>query len=388
MFFTIDKVLFLLYFAAVAYLFFFACASNLKREARHSKAKKEFRFAVLLFWEHTGDTINEAINSFLYQEYPSDKFNLVVIYNPRSEPLLPLLDGASVMTIATGSNDLNKAEAVKFAMRVLPDEDYDVALIMNDNNIVTVDFLREINNAYYVDGSAIQTHRTARSIETDTALFGAVSEEINNSIFRKGHVCVGLSSGLIGSGMAFSFSWLKKNIADATNADLEKQLEVKLLEQFVFVDYLNDVIFYEEKAAKADEFYHQRNAWLTNQMESVKIMISKLPVAVVKGNYDYCNKIIQWLLPSRIILLGVLVMISLLLLLLSWGMAIKWILLLLLLTVAFSMALPDHYIDARFIKALRSAPLLFLVTVFDLVKKKIKPIKIKLRSQENRRQIV
>jgi len=41
------------------------------------------------------------------------------------------------------------------------------------------------------------------------ALLDGISEEINNNIFRKGHQTLGLSSALIGSGMALIMSFLE-----------------------------------------------------------------------------------------------------------------------------------------------------------------------------------
>lgn len=55
------------------------------------------------------------------------------------------------------------------------------------------------------DVEAVQTHRIAKNMNNDMALLDAVSEEINNTIFRLGHAKLGLSAALIGSGMAFRY---------------------------------------------------------------------------------------------------------------------------------------------------------------------------------------
>ena len=54
----------------------------------------------------------------------------------------------------------------------------------------------------------------------------AAFEEINNSIFRRGHVALGLSSAISSSGMAFDFNWFKKNIMSAKTSYDEKELEL------------------------------------------------------------------------------------------------------------------------------------------------------------------
>ena len=48
-------------------------------------------------------------------------------------------------------------------------------------------FLKKINAAFAHGYVAVQGHRTAKNMNTSWAILDAVSEEINNNIFRKGH---------------------------------------------------------------------------------------------------------------------------------------------------------------------------------------------------------
>jgi hypothetical protein len=47
----------------------------------------------------------------------------------------------------------------------------------------------------------VQGHRAAKT-HKDFAMLDAISEEINNNIYSKGHRAIGMSSRLAGSGMA------------------------------------------------------------------------------------------------------------------------------------------------------------------------------------------
>lgn len=368
-----DKILFAFYLLSVGYLFFFAIASTLSKKQIYPESSSYRRFALFFFVQHGGIRFLDTLNTFLNQEYPHDCYDLIVVFNPVLQPIYEDFSQYPIKRILTDNIHYTKAEAMRFAVNRLSKDNYDVAIIMNDISIVTPRFIVEINNALTLHpSSALQVHRSAYHLDTDIALFGAVSEEINNSIFRRGHVNVGLSSGLTGSGMVINFAWLKNNIDSIQGLDLEKGLEMLLLEQYVFIDYLEQIDFKEMKVAKVEDFSVQRSAWISNQAKSVKRMLTKLPAAIMQGNFDYCNKVFQWLLPSRIILVGTLVLIVTGLIIIAWGMAIKWIGLLLILIVSFSIALPDNYIDVRFIRAVRSAPILFFVTLFDLFIKKVK----------------
>ncbi|MEG1634562.1 MAG: glycosyltransferase, partial [Rikenellaceae bacterium] len=240
----------------------------------------------------------ESIKSFQYQLYPSDKYDIIVVSNEKHKDTNILLEQLPVKTIITDKTNYNKARALQYAIAHTPDKIYDTAIIMDADNNVDNTFLKEINDALYSGGMAIQTHRVSRKLHTDTALFAAISEEINNSIFRLGHVNIGFSSALIGSGMALNFSWLKKNLASITMNDVVKELEIMLLEQSIYIEYLNNTHVYGEKAPKADQYYQQRTSWYFNPVKQFISSFIKIPKAIIQGNYDLFDKLFQWLIPS------------------------------------------------------------------------------------------
>ena len=83
-------------------------------------------------------------------------------------------------------------------------------------------------------------------------------EEVNNSIFRRGHVRLGLSSALIGSGMVFNYQWFHDNVKYLSTAGEDKELEVLLLKQRIFIEFLDEVYVYDEKTQEEKGFYTQR----------------------------------------------------------------------------------------------------------------------------------
>jgi hypothetical protein len=91
-----------------------------------------------------------------------------------------------------------------------------------------------------------------------------------------------------------------------------------------------------------------------------------LPKAISSGNLDYCDKIFQWLIPPRMLLIGLPFVFGIMMLFINWTYSIKWWVILFLLMVALSMAMPDELYTASFRKALRKLPLLFLLTVMNL----------------------
>lgn len=118
---------------------------------------------------------------------------------------------------------------------------------------------------------------------------------------------------------------------------------------------------YDEKIQGSRGFYNQRRRWLANQFSSLMSGITQLPIALLKGNWDYCDKLFQWAMPPRVILLGFIVLFSVFFTFFDWVLSIKWWFLLVLLGITFSIAVPDNLVDHRFRKALKHLPLLFIL---------------------------
>ncbi|WFE83640.1 glycosyltransferase [Parabacteroides chongii] len=367
-----DAVLFLLFLIAVLYLFIFALFSLKKRKDQYPTAKKKYKFAVL-FPAYKEDTvILESVHSFFKQDYPKEQYDLIVISDQMSDTTNQKLQDLSAIVLEIKDPQSTKTNALQLVTKHIDNNNlsYDIIVIMDADNLVDYDFLNKINDAFYSGCSAVQTHRVAKNRDTNTAVLDAVSEEINNSIFRKGHTQLGFSSALIGSGMAFEYELFRDNIMKAGHIGVDKQLERSLLIQNIYIEYLEDVYTYDEKIKESTGFYNQRRRWLSNQFTNLFCGISELPLALLKGNWDYCDKLFQWMMPPRVILFGFIFLFACFFTWFNWAMAIKWWGLLLLLCITFSMAVPDYLVDNKFKKAIRNLPILFLLMFFNFFRLK------------------
>ncbi|MDD4192697.1 MAG: glycosyltransferase family 2 protein, partial [Mangrovibacterium sp.] len=316
------------------------------------------------------ETIEPSLRSFLNQEYPRDCYEVVVISDRMKEETNKRIGCLPVRLLKVEFENSSKAKALNFAVAYLKNENYDIVVILDADNTVEPDFLKQINRVYHAGIKAIQTHRKAKNLNTEIALLDAVSEEMNNAYFRKGHVYTGLSSALSGSGMAFDFKWFCANIQYVTTAGEDKELEVLLLKQRIFIEYLDHVHVYDEKIQSSSAFYKQRQRWLAAQFGSLKRALRDLPHAIFSKNIDYADKLLQWMMLPRLLLLGFSFIFSILLFFVQWEWALKWWGLLLLFIVTFGLAIPKELDNARLEKALRKIPLLFLLMFINLFRLK------------------
>lgn len=358
---TVDTILFILLAVGVLYLFVFALWSLRRGRERFPAAETHHRIIVLIPAYKEDKVIEATVRCVLAQDYPQDKYEVGVISDHMQEKTNGLLSRLPVRLFKAQYEDSSKAKALNLAVDSLGDTPYDIVAILDADNTVGPDFLREVNNAYDAGIMAMQAHRMAKNRNTDTAVLDAVSEEINNSVFRKGHVNLGFSSALIGSGMAFDYNWFRENIRRVSTAGEDKELEALLLRQGVYIGYLPYVDVYDEKTAKSGAFYRQRRRWLAAQFAALGQGLRDFPGALASGNYDYCDKLIQWMMPPRVLLLGAVGICAVASLLVDWTLSLKWWMLLLALLLALAMAVPDYLVDKKFKKAIRKTPFLGLM---------------------------
>ena len=197
----------------------------------------------------------------------------------------------------------------------------------------------------------------------------AVIEEMNNTIFRKGHIQLGFSSALIGSGMVFDFQWFKQNIIHTHSAGEDKELEELLLSQGIHIEYADSIETLDEKVQKADSMRHQRRRWMATQLFLALKMGSNLPSALLHGNRDYLLKTIQTFILPRSILIAVLSTISLICSIISPFSSVKWWILFILLTLSLYIAIPPdmrHKYAGKIIKQLPYFTIIMTLNLFHL----------------------
>lgn len=367
-----DSVLFIVVAVSVVYLFVFAFFSLWNSREKYPQARKKYRFVVLVPAYKEDRVIEKTVASLLAQEYPAECVHIVIISDQMSDAVNERLAQQPVTLLKPVFEQSSKAKALNFAIDHLEKEfaaggrGYDVAVILDSDNLVDPDFIPDLADAYDMDMKAIQAHRIAKNRDTQTAILDAVSEEINNSVFRKGHVNMGLSSALIGSGMAFDYKWFVRNIRQASTAGEDKELEVFLLKQGIYIDYLNDTYVYDEKVAQPAVFYKQRRRWLAAQFGILFKSVKELPGALFSGNIDYADKLFQWMMLPRVLLVGICGMMSVVIPFVIAGWAVKWWILLLVLLFTLSFAIPDYLVDKPFKKAISHAPLLGIMMFINL----------------------
>ena len=325
---VIDIVLWCIIAFSVGYIFFYAITYALgqlliiKREPTPNDIRQK-KYLVIFPAYGEDKVILHTVKSFLLQHYPHDKYSVVVVSDHMLKETNTELSKLPITLLQPQFENSSKAKALQFAIDNIHDN-FDNIVILDADNIVQPDFLEKLNEICNQGFSAIQCHRCAKNAENQIAQLDGISEEINNSIFRKGHNNIGLSSALIGSGMCFDYLWFKAHVHLLSTAGEDREIEKMLLIEHIYIKYVEDIDVFDEKVGNEDNFQLQRQRWMSAQLNCLLSMMKNLPTSIVHLNVNYIDKTIQqMLIPRSMLLVGTFVW-ALLMSVFEMSWAYKW----------------------------------------------------------------
>ncbi len=353
---SIDIAIWLIIAGSVIYVVFFAIISLFydkeDRIAAHAAAlsNRQCKFLILYPAYKEDRVIINAVENFLLQDYPSTHYTVAVISDHMQPETNTYLRQLPITLLEPVFEKSSKAKAMQYAINEVKG-DFNQVVVLDADNVVRPDFLSQLNILCTVY-DAIQCHRCAKNADNDVAVLDGASEEINNTIFRKAHNRLGLSSALIGSGMCFNYELFKKNVFELKTAGEDREMEALLLHQEVFIKYAPEIHVFDEKVSNQDNFQRQRMRWMTAQVQSLLSNLPKIPGAIVLGKINFVDKTIQQALIPRSILIVLLAGISILMTIFMPSWCEKWWALFALLAISLFIALPRQLRYRSFAKVL------------------------------------
>ena len=352
----LDITLWVILLGSVAYVAFFAIISLFyekeDRIAIHAAAlnNRTNKFLVLYPAYNEDKVIINAVDQFLDQDYPKDHYTVVVISDHMQPETNKYLASLPITLLTPTFEKSSKAKAMQYAINEVLG-DFDNVVILDADNVVRPEFLSQLNVLCSIY-DAIQCHRCAKNANNDVAVLDGTSEEINNTIFRKAHNRLGLSSALIGSGMCFDYELFKKNVFQLSTAGEDREMEALLLHQEIFIKYAPDIHVFDEKVSSQENFQRQRMRWMTVQIQSLLSNLPMIPGAIIHGKINFVDKTIQQALIPRSILIVLLTGISIFVTLIVPDWCEKWWALLAILAISLFIAIPSQLRLRSFSKVL------------------------------------
>jgi cellulose synthase/poly-beta-1,6-N-acetylglucosamine synthase-like glycosyltransferase len=269
-------------------------------------AENQNNFIVIIPGYKEDAVIIDSVKSVLKQEYLKHRFKCVVLADGFNLSTIAHLEkiGAEVFVLPNDEKR-NKAKSIQkyLAFNIT---NYDACLILDADNCIEPDFLEKANKYLNINVQVLQAKRVAKKAINSMSRLDELSEIINNHIFRKGQRANGFSASLIGSGMVFKMPVFEKMMENMdVFSGFDKELELRILQNKITIEYAEDIIVYDEKVSSNEVFVNQRRRWTYAQIYFLKKNFKKAwRELIFHKNADYFNKVLQFALLPRIVSLG------------------------------------------------------------------------------------
>jgi cellulose synthase/poly-beta-1,6-N-acetylglucosamine synthase-like glycosyltransferase len=222
------------------YQFTFSFAGIFYKNKAVKSAKKIRRIAVFIPAYKEDGVIIETAKAALKQQYPSNLYEVIVIADKLKSETLHQLSNLPIQVVEVAFEKSTKAKALNQALSQLRGWNFEIAVVLDADNIMQHDFLSRANDRFEAGCKALQGRRAAKNEQSGFALLDAASEDVNNHILCKGHQSLGLSARLAGSGMAFDYNLFQSIMAEVTAiGGFDKELELRFTQKGVKVDMMN-----------------------------------------------------------------------------------------------------------------------------------------------------
>ncbi len=361
---SIEVILFIYFSYVVIYTLLLAIAGKFKSRIVKSGNPFNNKIAVFLPSYKEDAVILASAKAALVQEYPKENYDVIVIADSLQPETIQLLQQLPLIVVPVSFEKSTKVKSLNAAMAAIAN-DYNLAVVLDADNVMDTGFLTLINAYYNAGYKCIQGQRKPKNFNTKLAVLDGLSEDINNHIYRKGTCAFGGSSAIVGSGFAVEYPVFKQTLAGMDSVGgFDKELEIKLLQQGITTVYAEDACIYDEKVEKSEVFVNQRKRWIASQYFYLGKYFTTGVKALFQGNFSLFNStVLRYIQLPRLLNLGLLFVVVFLALLLRAYLNMPWwtwTAFLGLLVISFLLAAPARIFSKSSLRAISTLPKTFL----------------------------
>ncbi len=283
------------------YFVVIAIANGLQKEPDYTVISSKRKVAVFIPCYKEDTIILDTARAAISHPYPAADFDVFVIADSMRPETIERLRALPVQVIEVRFDVSSKSRSLHAALNCVDEAQYDIAFVLDADNIMSPGTLEKVNHAFAQGARAVQCRRIAKNLNTPVALLECINEELNNVIFRQGQRSLGLSATCAGSGMAFEFGLLKtifnqEAILHDTGED--KEIDLQLLKMHVPVEYIAEAYIYDEKAPDVQTLKKQRLRWIEVHLKHMGRFLDR-DMRALPMDRHLLNKIMHYLILPR-----------------------------------------------------------------------------------------
>ena len=274
----------------------------------------EKRFAIFIPAHNEEVVISGIVENLKHMNYPKELYDVFVIADNCTDKTAEAasMAGAEVL-VRFDNKDKGKGHALKWAFdTVLFSEnnkvEYDSAVILDADNLVAKEFLREMNNKLCAGHKVVQGFIDSKNPNDSWITMAySVSFWSVNRLFQSARCFLGLSNEIGGTGFCMDVKVLKQMGWDALSLAEDLEFTAKLVLNGFKVAWAPKAIIYDEKPLTLMQSWKQRRRWMQGFADVCsRYFFVLLKKGIKEGNLAAIDCAIYTLQPYVLIFGGIL----------------------------------------------------------------------------------
>jgi len=327
-----------------------------------------YNFAAIITAHQDTRFIAPFVDSFLKQHYPHFTVYVVADDCENYHPEL-LLQNEKIVVLQPEVALHSKIKSIQFAINNFIQAP-DVLIIFDSDNLVHPDYLKNLNQYFQKGFKAVQTHMLSKNIHNTYARLDSIGHIYYTFYERQVKMQLGLSSAILGLGIALDFDLYKEINYQAVIGGFDKKLQSQLARKVKQIAFAQDAIVYDEKVEDAAVMEKQRTRWIYSYFNHFNESWLLMWTGLKNFNFGQLLLGATMLRPPMILLLLSCFVCLVISLFVKPVLLFVWLLVLLLFVVNFILTIATQSHQKGMSHAIKHLPLLFLSQLKALMKMK------------------
>lgn len=296
-------------FGLSIYLLILSIFGIFKRKAQ-KLSSKEHKFLILSCAHNESLVITELINSVNKLNYDKNLYKLFIVADNCTDNTISKVNKTKANLLIRNNNLLvGKGYALEWAFKKFDnmEEDYDAVVIVDADNLLHKDFLKEMNETLNEGFDVVQCFADSKNpYDSYMTAWYSIAAWMQNRLFQLSRYNLHLSNQLTGFGFAMKKDILKKIGWKTTSLVEDLEFTCKLVLNDYKVGYSHNAIIYDEKPISLKESMFQRKRWMQGFAD---VCIRNFLPLIKKGFKDFDLKAVDCAIyiaqPFTLMLLGI-----------------------------------------------------------------------------------
>jgi cellulose synthase/poly-beta-1,6-N-acetylglucosamine synthase-like glycosyltransferase len=372
-YFILPGILFILYLLS---------GGSPKRNAvnRYKKVTDiEYEFAAIITAHQDTRFIAPFVDSFIKQSHR--KFKVYVVADDCDISNITFAD-ERIILLSPPKALHSKIKSIQFAISNFKNEP-DALIIFDSDNLVHPNYLKNLNQYFQRGFKVVQTHMLSKNTDNTYARLDSMGHIYYTFYERLVKMQLGMSSAILGLGIAIDFTLYKEISYQNTIGGFDKKLQSQLARKVKQIAFAEDAIVYDEKVEDAAVLQKQRTRWIYSYFGHFKESWLLTKAGIKNGNTGQILLGASMLRPPMILLILAMVTLAVLSIFIAPVLLYWWAAVVCLFVLTFILTIATQSRQKGMLQSIKHLPLLVISQLKSLLK--IKKAKQNFLKTEHKR---